>query len=45
MKANTNKHDADGKFADNQKIGEWRVYDARGKLIKTTKHKPQQEKP
>ena len=33
------------KFTDNQKIGEWRVYDARGKLIKTTKHKSKQEKP
>ncbi len=33
------------KFTDHQKIGEWRVYDARGKLIKTTKHKSKQEKP
>ena len=24
---------------------EWRVYDARGKLTKTTKHKSKQEKP
>jgi hypothetical protein len=30
----------EGKFADDQKIGEWRVYDARGKLRKTSHHRP-----
>ena len=29
----------EGEFADNKKIGEWRTYDAKAKLIKTTKHK------
>ena len=29
----------EGEFADNKKIGEWRMYDAKGKFIKTTNHK------
>jgi antitoxin component YwqK of YwqJK toxin-antitoxin module len=29
----------EGEFSDNQKVGEWRVYDAKGKLVKTTTHK------
>jgi len=29
----------EGRFADNQKVGEWRIYDARGKLFKTSNHK------
>lgn len=36
-------HD-EGSFSDNQKIGDWRAYDAKGKLVKTTKHKIKQEK-
>ena len=35
MKANTSKHNADGKLKN----------DARGKLIKTTKHKAKKETP
>jgi hypothetical protein len=29
----------ESEFADNQKVGERRTYDAKNKLIKTTKHK------
>ena len=28
----------EGEFASNKKIGEWRTHDAKGKLIRTTKH-------
>ena len=31
----------EGKYMDDKKIGEWRTYDARGKLVKTTRHNPQ----
>ena len=29
----------EGRFIDNQKVGEWRVYDSKGKLVKTARHK------
>jgi antitoxin component YwqK of YwqJK toxin-antitoxin module len=28
-----------GEYGNDKKIGEWRTYDAKGKLIKTTRHK------
>ena len=28
-----------GKYRNGEKIGEWRTYDAKGKLTKTTRHK------
>ena len=34
----------EGKFEDNQKVGDWRVCDAKGQLIKTTKHNLKQTK-
>jgi len=33
------RQDEEGGGAENQEIGEWRVYDARGRLIKITQHK------
>ena len=30
---------AEGQFTDNRKVGQWRSYDAKGKLMKTIKHK------
>ncbi len=30
----------EGEFSANMRVGEWRVYDTKGKLIKTTQHKP-----
>ena len=29
----------EGKFSSGKKVGEWRVYDVRGRLTKTTTHK------
>ena len=37
MKLDQSKH---GEFANDKRVGEGRTYDAKGKLIKTTKHKP-----
>ena len=30
-----------GKYIDDRKVGEWRSFDAKGRLVKTTRHKPQ----
>ena len=30
----------EGEYANDKKVGEWRRYDAKGKLSKTTRHKP-----
>lgn len=39
MKTDKSKTDAEGEFRAGKKTGEWRLYDANGKLAKTTKHK------
>ena len=35
----------EGRFDANQKVGEWCVYSAAGKLIKATQHKSKLKKP
>jgi len=31
--------DDDGEYIDDRKAGEWRTYDVKGEVLKTTRHK------